>query len=136
MVQCDCSITIMSICESLSVCAYCTYSEQQSYRGPILWQMFPRTPLAFLADIFKAKQSAVSASLWVFHHLLSTLQFCWPHHLSHCTLFVPQSSRQALDSRTARSNKSETCLGASFIKRPNLPRPFRLIADLQKMLRV
>lgn len=43
---------------------------------------------------------------------------------------------RALDSGTAGSNKSEACLGASFIKRPNLPRPFRLIADLQKLLRV
>lgn len=66
--------------------------------------------------------------------ICSASQLCWLHRLSHCTTFVPQPSRQPLDSRTARSNKSETCLGASFIKRPNLPRPFRLIADLQKML--
>lgn len=47
-----------------------------------------------------------------------------------------QGADKGSGQRDSSSNKSETCLGASFVKRPNLPRPFRLIADLQKLLRV
>lgn len=89
----------------------------------------------FLAQTYEAKE-VVTRSL-AFQSLGGTSE---PPFGS--ILFPPYSPQsaveltRALDSGTAGSNKSEACLGASFIKRPNLPGPFRLIADLQKLLRV
>lgn len=47
--------------------------------------IFPKLTL-FLAETFKSNQSA--ALVRAFHHLLSSLQICWLHRLSHCTISV------------------------------------------------
>lgn len=100
------------------------------------WQRLSTSPTMFLAKVFEAVEALASS-------LLSSKiggkswseQAPIPSFPPAQSLLCKELTR-ALDSGTAGSNKSEACLGASFIKRPNLPRPFRLIADLQKLLRV